>query len=320
LRSLSLFGAPPILWAQPPTKIFRIGILAGLPASPEAARLWEGFVQGLRELGYVEGQSIVIERRYYEGAERLPALAGDLVRLRVDVIVTGGSPAPEMAKRATSTIPIVMATHVDPIGSGLVAGLARPGGNVTGTSLLLAELRGKQLQLLKETLPNLGSVAVLVDPTNPIHKRELTEVEAAARSLQVRIYAVEMRAPGDLAHAFSAVAKDRFGALLIIGGTPLFYNERARFAALGLEQRLPTMSGLSEFAAAGCLMSYGPNLADGFHRAAWYVDRILKGAKPADLSIEQPTKFSLVINLRTAKALGLTIPPAVLARADAVIE
>ena len=321
LGSLGLVAAPLVLLAEPPRKLFRIGILAGLPTSPEAVDLWEGFIRGLRELGYVEGQNIVFERRYYEdNPERLFTLAFDLVRLQVDVIVTGASPAPEVAKRATSTIPIVMATHIDPVGSGLVVSLARPSGNVTGTSLLLGELRGKQFQLLKEALPNLNRVAVLADPASPTHGRELREVEAAAQSLQVPIHVVEIRAPRDLAAASSVIARERIGALLIIGGSPLLYSQRAQIAALGLERRLPTMSGLAEFAAAGCLMSYGPNLADGFRRAAWYVDRILKGAKPDDLPIEQPTKFFLVINLRTAKTLGLTIPSSVLARADALIE
>jgi putative ABC transport system substrate-binding protein len=321
LGSLGLFAAPLVPLAEAPRKFFRIGILAGLPTSPEAVGLWDGFIRGLRELGYVEGQNIVVERRYYEdNAEQLPTFAYDLVQLHVDVIVTGASPAPEVAKRATSTIPIVMATHIDPVGSGLVVSLARPGSNVTGTSLLLGELRGKQLQLLKETLPNLSRVAVLADPASPTHGRELRAVEAAARLLKMPIHVVEVRAPSDLAGAFSVVTRERIGALLIIGGSRVFYSHRAQIAALGLERRLPTMSGLGEFAAAGCLMSYGPNLADGFGRAAWYVDRILKGAKPGDLPIEQPTKFSLVVNLRTAKALGLTIPSSILARADALIE
>jgi putative ABC transport system substrate-binding protein len=317
----ALLAAPLAPSAQPRTRVFRIGILAGVPASPEAAGLWEAFVQSLRELGYVEGLNIIIERHYYEGGvDRLSTTARDLVRLQPDVIVTGAAPAPEVAKRTTSTIPIVMATHVDPVGSGLVVSLARPRGNVTGTSLLVGELRGKQLQLLKEALPALSRVAILVDPASPTYKRELKEVEVAARSLQVSIFVLEAHAPDDLANAFAVDRKERVGAMLIFGGTALFYNQRARLAALGLERRLPMMAGLGEFAAAGCLMSYGPNLADGYRRTAYFVDRILKGAKPGDLPVEQPTKFTLVINARTANALAVTIPPSVLLRADRVIE
>ncbi|HVE48871.1 MAG TPA: ABC transporter substrate-binding protein [Casimicrobiaceae bacterium] len=284
-------------------------------------RLWEGFAEGLRELGYIEGKNIVIERRYYEGGvDALDALAVELVRLGVDVIVAGASPAPEVAKRVTSTVPIVMATHVDPLTSGLVASLAKPGGNVTGTSLAATELRGKQLQLLKETLPKLSRVAILLDPTSSTYRDDLREVEGAARSLQMPIAIVEARAPNEFADAFSAAVKARVGALLIIGGTALIYSNRRRIAELAIERRLPTMTGLRDFAEVGCLMAYGPNLLDGFRRAAWYVDRILKGAKPGDLPVEQATTFALTINLKTAKALGLSIPLSVTARADATIE
>ena len=303
--------------AQSPARVFRVGILSGLPNSPAAVRLWEGFLQGLGELGYVEGKNIFVERRYYENSDRLAAFALDLVRLQPDVIVAGASPAPEVARRATSTIPIVMATHIDPVGSGLAVSLSKPGGNVTGTSLLSAELRGKQLELFKQTVPSLKLVAVLVDPSSATHGRELEEIEAAARVLQLRVQVVRARASSDLSAAFQP---GRVDGVLIVGGTLLLYSERAHIAARALERGMPTMAGLGEFAAAGCLMSYGPDLAHGYRRAAWYVDQILKGAKAGDLPIEQPTKFALVINVRTAKALRLTIPAPVLARADALTE
>ena len=319
--SCGLLVTSSIAISQPPAKVARIGILAGKPTTPEAARLWEGFAQGLRELGYIDGKNVVIERRYFEGSiDALEPLAIELVRLRVDVIVTGASPAPEVAKRVSSTVPIVMAFHTDPLRSGLVASLAKPGGNVTGTSLVVTELRGKQLQLLKETLPKLGRVAILLDPTSSTYRVDLKEVEAAARSLQMPTSIVEAGAPSDLAGALSVAAKERVGALLIIGGTSLFYSHRARIAELAIERRLPTMTGLRDFVEVGCLMAYGPSLVDGFRRAAWYVDRILKGAKPGDLPVEQATTFALTINVKTAKTLGVSIPPSVIARANATIE
>jgi|RhiMetdeSRZDD1v2_1073273.scaffolds.fasta_scaffold282038_2 ABC-type uncharacterized transport system substrate-binding protein len=319
--SCGLFVTSNIAIAQPPAKVARIGILAGKPTTPEAVRLWEAFAQGLRELGYIEGKTVVIERRYYEGSiDALEALAVELVRIGVDVIVTGASPAPEVAKRVSSTIPIVMAFHTDPLRSGLVASLAKPGGNVTGTSLVATELRGKQLQLLKETLPKLGRVAILLDPTSSTYRVDQREVEDAARSLQMPVSIVEARAPNEFASALMVAVKERVGALLIIGGTSLFYSHRARIAELAIERRLPTMTGLREFVEVGCLMAYGPNLVDGYRRAAWYVDRILKGAKPGDLPVEQATTFALTINLKTAKTLGLSVPSSVIARANATIE
>jgi putative tryptophan/tyrosine transport system substrate-binding protein len=320
MGSCGLFVTTNIAIAQPPAKVAQIGILAGKPTTPEAVRLWEAFAQGLRELGYIEGKTVVIERRYYEGSiDALEALAVELVRTGVAVIVTGASPAPEVAKRVSSTIPIVMAFHTDPLRSGLVASLAKPGGNVTGTSLVATELRGKQLQLLKETLPKLGRVAILLDPTSSTYRVDLREVEDAARSLQMPVSIVEARAPNEIASALVAV-KERVGALLIIGGTSLFYLHRARIAELAIERRLPTMAGLRDFVEVGCLMAYGPNLVDGYRRAAWYVDRILKGAKPGDLPVEQATTFALTINLKTAKTLGLSVPSSVIARANATIE
>jgi len=268
----------------------------------------------------VEGQNIVIERRYSEGRnERLPDLAADLVRLKVDVIVAAGTPPPYAAKRATTTIPIVMTNASDPVGSGLVASLARPGGNITGLSLLSPELAGKQLELLKETVPKVSRVAVLWNPANPVHTLILRQAEVAARSLRLQLQILEARGPNEFDSAFSAMTKERAGALLVLAD-PMFFGHRTRLADLAAKSRLPSVFLLREHADAGGLMAYGPSTRDNFRRAATYVDKILKGAKPGDLPIEQPTKFELVINLKTAKALGLTIPRFVLGRADEVLQ
>jgi len=283
-------------------------------------RLGDGFLQGLRELGYVEGQNIVIERRYSEGRyERLPGLAAELVRLKVDVIVAVGGPPPHAAKDATSTIPIVMTNHGDPVGTGLVASLARPGGNVTGLSTVNPDLVGKQLQLLKEAVPRLSRVAVLSNPTHPLHRLPLREVEVAARSLKVGLQVLEARAPSEFASAFSAATKESAGALIVLGDG-MFFGQRTRIAELAAKSRLPMIAAEREYAEAGGLLAYGANFRESFRRAATYVDKILKGAKPGDLPIEQPTKFEFVINLKTTKALGLTIPQSVLLRADEVIQ
>lgn len=256
--TLAVLLAPVAAGAQQAAKVFRIGILGTLPpTTPEVSRLWDGFLQGLRELGYVEGQNVVIERRYYEErTERLPAVAAELVRLQVDVIVAAGGPPPHAAKDATSTIPIVMTNHGDPVGSGLVASLARPGGNVTGLSIVAPELRGKQLQLLKEAIPRLSRVAVLSNPTHPAHALSLREAEVAARSLEVRLQVLEARAPSEFASAFSAATQQRAGALIVLGD-PMFFGERARIAELAAKHRLPAMAGYREHAAAGGLMAYG---------------------------------------------------------------
>jgi len=314
-------AAPRASEAQEPAKVFRLGLLGTVPPTdPGTLRIWDGFLEGLRQLGYVEGQNLVIERRFSEGRyERLPALAAELVRLKVDVIVAGGAPAPEAAQRATSTIPIVMLNHGDPVGSGLVASLARPGRNVTGLSFIAPDLVGKQLQLLKEVVPGISRVAVLSDPTVPAQALMLREAEVAARSLKVQLQMLEARAPSDFASAFSAMTKDRAGALIVLGAV-MFFIQRTRIVELAAQSRLPAMYWAKEFAEAGGLMAYGSNIREMYRRAATYVDRILKGAKPADLPVEQPTKFELVINLKTAKALGLTIPQSVLGRADEVIQ
>jgi putative ABC transport system substrate-binding protein len=321
IGSLGLLVTPIGAAAQPPTKVSRLGLLAGTsPTNPEVARLWEAFFQELRNLGYVENQNIVIESRSYgDSIERLPTLAAELVRLRVDVIVAGSAPAPEAAKRATSTIPIVMTNHAAAVESGLVTSLARPGGNVTGLSLVSPEVRTKQLQLLKEILPRLTRVAILSDPTNPSHALLLKETEGAARSLRMRLQIVEARAPGEFAAALSAATKGHAEALVVLGG-PLHFVHRAPLVQLAAQSRLPAVYGAAEFAKAGGLLSYGVDLRDMFRRAAGYVDRILKGAQPRDLPVEQPTRFELVVNLKTAKGLGLTIPASLLAQADVTIE
>jgi ABC-type uncharacterized transport system substrate-binding protein len=319
--TLGPLAAPLAAETQQAAKVYRIGLLGGSPPnSPGGRRAWNGFFLGMRELGYVEGHNILVEGRFYgDQTERLPALAAELVRLKVDVIVAGAAPAPEAAQRATSTIPIVMANHNDPVGSGLAVSLAKPGKNVTGLSTLAPELVGKRLQLLKEAVPGISRVAALWNPTVTTQAHELREAGVAARSLKVQLQVLEARAPSDFAGAFSAMTKDRAGGVLVLTSS-MFYAERTRIAELAAQNRLPAIYGVKEFAEAGGLMTYGINLHESFRRAATYVDKILKGAKPADLPVEQPTKFELVINLKTAKALGLTVPPSLLARADEVIH
>jgi putative tryptophan/tyrosine transport system substrate-binding protein len=316
-----LLAAPLAAGAQQAAKVYRVGLLGGSPPNSPGGRIaWEGFFQGMRELGYVEGQNILVEGRFYgDHTERLPALAAELVQLNVDVIVAGTAPAPEAAQRATSTIPIVMATHVNPIGSGLVASLAKPGKNVTGVSTLGPELAGKRLQLLKEVIPGVSRVAVLSNPTDTSQANLLRDAQVAARSLKVHLQVLEARAPSDFTGAFSAMTKERAGGVIILTSS-MFYDQRTRIAELAARSRLPAIYSVKDFAEAGGLMAYGVNLGESFRRAATYVDKILKGAKPADLPVEQPTKFDLVVNLKAAKGLGLTIPPSLLARADEVIQ
>jgi putative ABC transport system substrate-binding protein len=276
--------------------------------------------QALRELGWVEGENVVFERRYAENRlERLPEKAADLVRLKVDVIVAGGTLAPLAAKRATSTIPIVLTTCGDPLGTGLVASLARPGGNVTGMSIMGPDLGGKRLELLKDLSPRLARVAVLRNAATPNTAIVLKETQEAGRRLGVEVQSLEVRGPNDFDGAFEAMRKQRPDAI-ITAEDPLTFAYRKRIADFAAEQRLPSLSGLSDFAAVGGLMSYGPNIVDVVRRAAPYVDKILKGAKPADLPVQQPTKYELVINLKAAKALRIEILPTLLARADEVIE
>ncbi len=301
--------------AQQPAKVPRIGILrSGSPPDP----LVEAFKQGLRELGYIEGRNISIEYRWTEGREeRLSALAADLVGLKVDVIVVAGIAPTRAAKHATTTIPIVMPVSTDPVGSGLVASLARPGGNITGLATLTEELAGKWIELLKEILSRVARVAVLWDPTT--NAGQLRSLEVAARSLGVRLQTLKVGRPEDFGTAFAEAQKNRAEAFIVLGAA-FFYAHRTRLAELVAQHRLPTMYQQRDFVASGGLMSYGADFHDQFRRAATHVDKILKGAKPADLPVEQPTRFELVINLKTAKALGLTLPQSILIRADRVIQ
>lgn len=315
---LLLLIAPLAGDAQPLAKFARIGVLtlAVAPSTPLA----EAFRQGLREHGYVEGQNLAFEYRYAEGrADRLPALAAELVRLKVDVIVTESNMAALAAKRATETIPIVMAIAGDPVKAGVVGSLARPGGNVTGLTLMHPELSGKRLQLLKEAVPRIALVAVIWNPTDPAAVDFLRETEVAARSLGLRLHVIEARAPAELDAAFKAVADARPSAFFTLPGG-MFQDNQTRILEFAKKNRLPGVFPNRVFVEAGGLISYGPNLAASSRRAAAFVDKLLKGAKPADLPIEQPTTFELVINLKTARALGLTIPASVLVRADQAIE
>ena len=305
--------------AQPAPRIPRIGYLAP-SLSPEALRLIEAFRQGLREHGYVEGQNVALELRSADGrVDRFPALAAELVALKVDVIVAGATPAVLPAKQATGTIPIVFPVHTDPIGAGLVATLGRPGGNVTGLSFSSEDLTGKRVQLLKEVVPGVSRIAVLWKSPNAAAMVQLRAVEVAAQALAVSVQLLEVRGAEDLESAFEAARTGRSGALLVVDD-PFTFLLRKRIVELAAESRLPGMYGPREFAVDGGLIAYGANLEDMFRRAATYVAKILEGAKPADLPVEQPTKFDLVINLKTAKALGLTIPQSFMARADEVIR
>ena len=317
--ALGTLSAPLPAEAQATGKVARIGVLSqGSPTSGEHIR--EAFRQGLRDLGYVEGQNIVIEYRYAEGkAERLPDLAAELLRLKVDVIVSGGTLAPLAAKHATRTVPIVLAAAGDPVGTGLVASLAKPGGNVTGLSNLSADLTAKRLQLLKEVVPGITRVAILWNAANPIAALIMRETEAAARTLGLQVQSLEVRGPDDFESALPAAISGDAGALFVVDD-PLVFIARLRIADFAARNRLPMTAIYREFAQAGGLMTFGANLADLYRRAAIYVDKILKGAKPAELPVEQPTKFALIINLKTAKALGLTVPQSVLVRADEIIQ
>src|SRR5262245_41749284 len=307
--------------AQQAAKVARIGYLVGdLARGPH---LLEAFRQGLRDLGYVEGRNLVIHIGDAEGKlERFPALAAELVALKVDIILAGSTPHALAAKQATRSLPIVVAAADDPVGSGLVTSLARPGGNVTGLSMLAPELVGKKLELLKQAIPGVTQVALLWQPGGlgeHTEQDQLKEADAAARALGVRVQFVEARGPGDIDRAFSDMTRARAGALTVLTGT-MFYSQQRRLVDLAVKHRLPAVYPWRDAVDAGGLMSYGANLADMFRRTATYVNKILKGAVPGDLPVQQPTKFELVINLKTAKALGLTIPQSVLARADHVVE
>jgi putative ABC transport system substrate-binding protein len=298
-----------------------MGFLApGSSFDPRVARFLPAFRQGLRELGYVEGQNIAIEFRWAEGKyDWLPGLAAELVRLKVNVIVAGGSPAVRAAKHATETIPIVMVGTADPVATGFVASLAHPGGKITGLSLMLPELVGKQLELLKEVVPKVSRVAVLGNPANPMYQPFVRHAQDAARALGVRLQPLEARDPSEIDNAFAAITTERADAVIALPDT-ILVDHRTRIADHAARRRLPVVVGVNEYAEAGVLLAYGPSISDGLRRAATYVDKILKGAKAADLPVARPSTFELVINIKTAKALGLTIPRAVLHRADRVIQ
>jgi putative ABC transport system substrate-binding protein len=323
--TLALVGlfTPLAAEAQQADKIARIGFV-GLNLAAGDPRFLEAFRQGLRDLGYVEGRNLLIEFRDAEGKpERFPALAAELVALKVDVVVaSGGTLGAMAAKRATTTIPIVFTGVGDPVSEGLVNSLARPGGNVTGLSTYMPDLLGKSLQLLKEAVPGVSRVALLLKPdAMPARAKEdrLKAAGVAAHALGVKLQVVEARGPEDFDRAFSDMIRARTDALAVLA-TPVFDNERRRLVELAARNRLPTVYSWRFYVEAGGLMSYGPDIVDLFRRAPSYVDRILKGARPGDLPVEQPTKFELIVNRKTARAIGLTIPPSVLARADQVIE
>lgn len=318
LISTSLIAAPDAARAQQPGKVYRVGLLWDSPAmTPDAI---EAFKLGLRDLGWVEGQNLAIEPRWTDGRfDRVVEQAEDLVRLKVDVIVAPTSIYTDAAKRATATTPIVFLVHADPIASGHVPNLTHPGGNVTGLSLMMTETNVKLLELFKEAVPGLARVAILWDPTTPSHRPGLAAIEAAARSLQLDIQAVAASRVTEFDGAFGVMVRQRAGGVLVLA-TPLFNAEAKRLADLALARKLPTLFGARAHAESGGLLSYGPDRADLWRRGAIYVDKIFKGAKPGDLPVQQPTKFELVVNLKTAKALDLAIPQSFLARADEVIE
>jgi len=319
LVSGGLLAAPLAAEGQPAGRVYQIGVLPPGPIAPRA-HLWDTFRQGLRALGYVEGQNIaVVIRSPEQGPQQLPDLAADLVRLKVDVIVATGTPGIGAAQRATRTIPIVMAASIDPVGTGFVASLARPGGNITGLDLLSGDLAGKRLQLLRETVPGLSRVAVLWNPSAPEAVAQWKITQAAAQTLGMQLQSLEVRRSDEFESAFQAAIRKRAGALILLDDT-LLYTHGTKIIDLAAKSRLPVMYGFREHVEAGGLMVYGASLRDLYRRAAIYVDKILKGAKPADLPVEQPTKFDLAINLKTAKALGLTIPQSLLQRADEVIQ
>jgi putative tryptophan/tyrosine transport system substrate-binding protein len=322
LLTFLLFAASPSAEAQQTKKMPRIGYLhPGSAATVSVARM-EAFREGLRDLGYVEGKNIFIEWRYTEGkseAQSLPELAAELVRMNVDIIVTTGTPAVRAIKGASATIPIVFAVISHPVENGIVASFARPGGNVTGLTILTEELSGKRLELLKETIPNINRIGVLSDVTNPTQALEWKEIMAAAEALRVKLQSLGLRSSNDFESAFKAALRERVQAVITLP-QPLMNSHRNLIVGFAIKNKLPAIYPAPEYMDAGGLMYYGPVYTELFRRAASYVDKILKGTKPADIPVEQPTKFEFVINLKAAKQIGLTIPPNVLARADKVIR
>jgi ABC-type uncharacterized transport system substrate-binding protein len=321
---MTLLGGAAAAWplaarAQQPGKMYRIGFLGNSTAALEGS-LVGSLREGLRDLGYVEGQNILIEYRWAEGQyEQFPALIAELLAQRVEVIVTAGTPASLAVKNATTSVPLVMVAVGDPVTTGLVASLARPGGNITGLTSTSEELDGKRLELLREVIPKLSHVAVFWNPENPTLLTSLKEMRAAAQVLGIKVQVLEVRTPADLEETFKAIVRERPGALLVMGDR-LFLHNRQRIMDFATKQRLPVVPGHPELVEAGGLMSYGASYPGMHRRAAYFVDRILKGAKPADLPVERPVKFELVLNLKAAKTLGLEVPPQLIARADEVIE
>jgi putative ABC transport system substrate-binding protein len=317
--AVGLIAVPLAAGAQPAGKVARVGFLGNSTAALEA-NLVGPFREGLRDLGYVEGQNVRIEYRWAEGKyERFPALIAELAALKIDVLVTAGTPAALAVKKAAPTFPLVMVAVGDPVATGLVADLGRPGGNMTGLSSIAPDLEGKRLELLREVTPRLTHVAVLWNPANSFHVGSLKETRAAAQVLGIKVLALAVRSAEQFADAFAAIERERPGGLVVLADR-VFLHHRARIADFTLHHRLPGVNAHREMVDAGGLMSFGPNYGDLHRRAATYVDRILKGARAADLPVEQPSTFELIINLKTARALGLTIPPAVLARAAQLVE
>ena len=317
--ALSVIAAPLAAEAQQTGKVHRIGFLGNTTAALEA-NLVGPFREGLRDLGYVEGRNVLIEYRWVEGRyERLPALIGELIAQKVDVIVTAGTPATLAVKKATTSVPLVMVAVGDPVGTGIVPSLSRPGGNITGLTSISPELDGKRLELLREVIPNVSHVAVLWNAASPLQVVAEKQTQAAARVLRLKVLSLGVGTEDEIEHALAAIVKERPGALLVLADR-LFLQHRARIMDFAAQHRLPGVHAYRELVEVGGLMSFGPSYAGMHRRAAYFVDRILKGAKPADLPVERPAKFELVINLKAAKALGLTIPPSVLVRADEVIQ
>ena len=315
----ALLAAPLAAEAQPTGKVYRIGFLGNSTEALEA-NLVGPFREGLRERGYVEGRDLTIEYRWAEGAyERFPALIAELIALKVDIIVTAGTPAALAVKRSTTTIPVVMAAIGDPIGTGLVKSLARPGGNLTGLVAIAPDLEGKRLELLTQIVPKLLSVAFLANPANPLHVTSEKQASAAAKALHLKVVFFPVRVEGEFDHSFQAIVGQRSGALIMLADR-LFLHHRARIVEFTARHRLPAVYAYNELVQVGGLMSFGPSYPEMHRRAAYFVDRILKGARATDLPMEQPSKFELILNLRTARTLGLVIPQEVLQRADQVIE
>ena len=316
---LAMMAAPLAAEAQQAAKVWRIGFLGNSTAALEA-NLVAPFRAGLRELGYVEGRNLVIEYRWAEGHyERFPSLIGELLALKMDVIVAAGTPAAQAFKKATTSIPFVMIAVGDPVNTGLVASLARPGGNLTGLVSIAPDLEGKRLELLKEVVPKLSQVAFLVNPANPFHVVSEKQALAAANALHLKVQFVGVRADSEFDQAFDAIVRERAGALVMLADR-LFLHHRARIVEFAARHQVPTVYAYRELVEAGGLMSFGPSYEGMHRRAAYFVDRILKGAQPGDLPMEQPTKFELVVNMKAARGLGLTMPPAILLRAEQIIE